>query len=169
MPNRYIPIQGRYTLKPATVLVAAMMILAAIMAPSASVAGDAVLITKSSRYSVSETLDRLARILESKGITVFARVDHAAGAKKAGLTLPATELLIFGNPELGTPLMTANRSVGIDLPMKALAWSDAAGKTHLSYTDPAALKARWSIEGRDKVFARMTGALDKLTNSATGN
>lgn len=135
----------------------------------AAVAADSPLITKTSKHSAAETLDRLTKIMESKGITIFARVDHAAGAAKIGTEMPATELLIFGNPKLGTPLMTANRSIGIDLPLKALAWTDAAGKTYLSYTDPAALKARWSITGRDAVFEKITGALDKMTNAATGD
>jgi len=169
MSNPYVPAQCRRPFATVTMLAAVVLAVVAFAGATPGIAGDAVLITKPSKYSASVTLDRLTKALESKGITIFARVDHAAGAKKAGLALPATELLIFGNPKLGTPLMAANRSIGIDLPMKALAWTDADGKTHLSYTDPAALKARWSIGNRDKVFAKMAGALDKLTNGATGN
>lgn len=121
-----------------------------------------------SKYSVKETLDRLAAALKSKGIKVIARIDHAAGAKAAGLDLPATELLVFGNPKLGTPLMQANRKIGLDLPMKALAWKDDAGKVHLAYTLPAALKARHAVAGRDPVFAKMTKALAGLTAAAAG-
>lgn len=152
-------------------VVAAVAVIAVVLlsrAPSAG-AADATLITKPSKHSAAATLDKLTTLLESKGITIFARVDHAAGAAKIGTELPATELLIFGNPKLGTPLMTANRAAGIDLPMKALAWTDGSGKTYLSYTDPAVLKARWSIEGRDEVFAKMTGALDKMTTAATSD
>ena len=140
----------------------------ALVATAPATAG-AILITKPSNYSAAETLNRLTKIMESKGITIFARVDHAAGATKIGADLPPTELLIFGNPKLGTPLMAANRSIAIDLPLKALAWTDSEGKTHLSYTDPAALRARWSIKDRDAVFAKITGALDKMTSAATGN
>ena len=121
-----------------------------------------------SKYSVKETLDRLTKILKSKGIKVMARVNHAAGAKGAGLELSDTELLIFGNPKLGTPLMQTNRTIGLDLPMKALAWKDKAGKVHLAYTAPNALKARHSISGRDAIFAKMTKALGGLTAAAAG-
>lgn len=124
--------------------------------------------TIESKYTVSETLDRLTKILKSKGIKVMARVDHAAGAKSAGLDLPATQLLIFGNPKLGTPLMQANRMIGLDLPMKALAWQDEAGKVFLSYTTPSALQARHEIKERDKIFGVMTKALAGLTAAATG-
>ena len=104
--------------------------------------------------------------MQKKGLTIFARVDHAAGAKKAGLDMKPTELLIFGNPKMGTPLMLAKRTIGVDLPLKALAWQDDAGKVWLGYIDPAALKARHGLAGRDEVFKKMTGALDKLTNAA---
>ena len=132
----------------------------------AAFAGDD-LVVKPSAHSVSATLDKLTKILKSKGITVFARVDHAAGAKKAGKDMKPTELLIFGNPKMGTPLMLANRRIGLDLPVKVLVWEDDAGKVWLGYLSPAALKARHGIDGRDKVFKKMTGALDKLTGAAT--
>lgn len=122
--------------------------------------------TIESKYSVKETLDRLSVILKKKGIKVMARVNHAAGAKAAGLDLPPTELLIFGNPKLGTPLMQSQRLIGLDLPMKVLAWQNAAGKTNVSYTTPAALKARHGITDRDKIFGVMTKALAGLTGNA---
>ncbi len=121
---------------------------------------------KQSNYSVSDTISRLAKILKSKGITIFARVDHAAGAAKVGTKLSPTQLLIFGNPKLGTPLMMANRKIGLDLPMKALSWRDETGKVWLAYTRPSALKSRHAIKGRDAIFQKMTAALDKLTNAA---
>lgn len=124
------------------------------------------MVVKQSAHSVAATLDRLAKILTSKGITVFTRVNHAAGAKKAGLELKPTELLIFGNPKLGTPLMMSNPKIGIDLPMKALAWEDDAGKVWLAYTKPDAMKARHGIGDKDPVFKKMTGALGKLTDAA---
>lgn len=125
------------------------------------------LVVKESQHSVSETLDRLSAIMKEKGITVFTRIDHAAGAKKAGIDLKPTQVLIFGNPKLGTPLMQANRQIGVDLPLKALAWEDDAGKVWLGYTKPEALKQRFGISERDEVFNKMTGALDKLTSAAT--
>lgn len=148
---------------------AVLVTMTGVDASGPALADSNTVITKQSKFGAGETLNRLSKILEAKGITVFARVDHAAGAKKVGKELPATQLLIFGNPKLGTPLMTANRAIGLDLPMKALAWTDESGKTFLSYTAPSSLKARWSITERDKIFAKMTGALDKFTNAATGN
>jgi uncharacterized protein (DUF302 family) len=94
------------------------------------------LITVQSPHNVDETVNRIETIVRSKGLTVFARIDHAAGAKAVGLPLPPTLLLIFGNARGGTPLMQASQKVGIDLPLKLLAWQDGAGKTWLSYNDP---------------------------------
>ena len=124
------------------------------------------IITVESNYSVQTTLDRLTKIMTSKGITIFARVDHAAGAKKVGKKLAPTQLLIFGNPKLGTPLMQSNRLIGIDLPLKALAWRDDHGKVWVSYNDPAYLKARYGMSDRDPVFKKMTGVLKKLIGKA---
>ena len=124
--------------------------------------------TVTSKYSVKETLDRLSAILTTKGIRVMARVNHAAGAKAAGLKLAPTELLVFGNPKLGTPLMQTNRLIGLDLPMKVLAWQGEDGKVHLAYTMPAALKSRHGISGKDAVFDKMTKALAGLTAHAAG-
>ena len=128
-------------------------------------AGDGIT-RKQSAYSAAETLDRLEKILKEKGITVFTRVDHGAGAAKAGIEMPPTQLLIFGNPKLGSPLMKANRTIGLDLPMKALAYTDDEGNTWLAYVNPETLKTRNAIEGKDEIFAKMAGALDKLTSAA---
>lgn len=127
---------------------------------------EKLLIVKASPHSVAKTLDRLTAVMQKKGITIFARVNHAGGAKKVGMEMKPTELLIFGNPKLGTPLILAKREIGVDLPLKALAWQDDSGKVWLGYTSPAALKARHGVSGRDEVFKKMTGALDKLTNVA---
>ncbi len=124
------------------------------------------LAVKASKYSVKETLDRLTAALKDKGIAPVARVDHAAAAKGAGLELKPTEVLLFGNPKLGTPLMQANRHIGIDLPMRVLAWEDDAGKVWIAYTRPDALKARYKIEGRDDAFKTMAGALESFTSAA---
>src|SRR5580704_18845486 len=100
------------------------------------------LITVPSAHSVKDALDRLEAHVKSKGMIVFARIDHAASAKEVGLALRPTVLLIFGNAKAGTPLMQAHQTIGIDLPLKVLAWEDAAGKVWLSYNDPAWLAAR---------------------------
>src|SRR5271170_5455991 len=89
-----------------------------------------------SARDAKETMDRLAAEVTSKGMTVFARIDHAAGAKEAGMPLRPTALLIFGNAGGGTPLMQANQTIGIDLPLKALVWEDASGKVWLTYNEP---------------------------------
>ncbi|MEO1694803.1 MAG: DUF302 domain-containing protein [Pseudomonadota bacterium] len=128
---------------------------------------DGHVVTKPSALSVKATIDKLETALKSKGISIFGRVDHAANAKSAGMTVPPTLLLIFGNPKLGTPLMMSERAIGLDLPMKALAWEDADGKVYLSYTKPEALKARYGISDRDPVFKKMTGALNTFSTAAT--
>jgi uncharacterized protein (DUF302 family) len=126
------------------------------------------LIALESKYDVKETLDRLAAELDKRGIKVAARVDHAAGAKAVGMELPPIEVLMFGNPRLGTPLMQLAPAIGIDLPMKVLAWQDKAGKVWIGYAAPDALKARHGISDRDEVFKAMAAALDGLTKSAAG-
>ncbi len=103
------------------------------------------LITISSEFSVKETIDRLASIVQSKGLTVFVRIDHAANALENGLQLRPTELIIFGNPKGGTPLMQDKQPSGIDLPVKALAWQDESGKAWLTYNETAWLKDRHSL------------------------
>jgi uncharacterized protein (DUF302 family) len=114
------------------------------------------IITISSPYSVPETLDRLEAILAAKNITIFARIDHGGEAEKVGLHMPPVQLLIFGNPKGGTPLMLAAPLSAIDLPLKALAWQDADGKVWLSYNDPAYLKERYSID--DQLLAPISAA-----------
>ncbi len=124
------------------------------------------LITKSSRYSAPETMDRLVAVLQSKGMTVFARIDHAAEAEKAGLKMRPSQLLIFGNPKGGTPLMVAAPTAAIDLPLKALAWEDAGGKVWLGYNSAPYLKERHGIEGKDEALKVVAAALDAMTDKA---
>ncbi len=100
------------------------------------------LVELKSAHGVKETIDRLETAVKARGLNVFLRVDHAAGAKKIGKELRPTELLVFGNPQGGTPLMECAQTTGIDLPLKALAWQDAAGQVWLGYNDPAFLAAR---------------------------
>jgi len=98
-----------------------------------------------SRYSVPESLVRLEAILKEKGLTIFARVDHSGEAAKVGLEMRPTQLVIFGSPKGGTPLMVAAPSVAIDLPLKALAWQDQQGKVWVSYNSPEYLQQRHGI------------------------
>ena len=113
------------------------------------------IISKASKYSVPETVHRLETILTSKGIKIFALVDHSGEAEKAGLKMPPTQLLIFGNPKGGTPAMLAAPLLAIDLPLKALAWQDAAGQVWLSYNDPAYLQHRFALA--DDVMKPLAG------------
>jgi uncharacterized protein (DUF302 family) len=129
------------------------------------IAGEGIIDVRSA-HSVADSADRLESILTDKGMTVFARIDHAAGAKKAGKTLPPTQLLIFGNPKIGTPLMLCSRSIAIDLPQKALIWQDEAGVVWISYNDPQFLKLRHGTQDCDPVFDKVTMALGKFARTA---
>ena len=120
-----------------------------------------------SAHDVHQTADRLERILKQKGMKVFARIDHAAGAAAVGKRLPPTELLIFGNPKVGTPLMQCAPSVAIDLPQKALIRQDAAGRVWLAYNDSDYLRERHRIRGCDKVLAKVKQALANFARAAT--
>ena len=98
-----------------------------------------------SQHSVEQTVERLTGLLHAKGVTLFALVDHSGEAAKVGMKMPATKLLIFGNPKAGTPLMLAAPSVAIDLPLKILVWEDARGRAWLSYNSPAYLQDRHGV------------------------
>jgi uncharacterized protein (DUF302 family) len=121
-------------------------------------AGDGI-ISKESKFSVPETLDRVDALLRSKGINIFVRVDHSGEAEKAGLKMPPTQLLIFGNPKGGTPVMLAAPTAAIDLPLKALAWQDGDGKVWLSYNDPEYLKRRFGLTDDQIKTIAGTGSL----------
>ncbi|HXJ01852.1 MAG TPA: DUF302 domain-containing protein [Micropepsaceae bacterium] len=126
------------------------------------------LITVPSSFAPAETMDRLEAAIKAKGIAVFARIDHAAGAAKAGLSLRPTELLIFGKAEGGTPLMQSSQTAGIDLPLKALVWQDASGKVWLSYNDPAWLAKRHAVGTTAEPNVRaLTALLADLACKAT--
>lgn len=128
---------------------------------------QAVLTRLESRYPVQETADRLVKALEAKGIKVAARIDHAAGARSVGLDMPATEVVMFGNPRLGTPLMLANPEIAIDLPMKMVVWQDKAGKVWLGYVPPDSLRQRYGLQGQDAPLQAMAGALAGFAKAAT--
>jgi uncharacterized protein (DUF302 family) len=126
------------------------------------------LITIESRYGPKETGNRLLSELDTKGLTLFARVDHAAGAAEAGLALRPTELFVFGNARGGTPLMQRQQTIAIDLPLKALVWQDAGGRTWLSYNDPAWIVERHAMS--PDLFPNlkaMSGVLATLAQTVT--
>ena len=141
------------------------LILATLFTLAAHSASAADWIVKDSAGSASQTADQLVAAIEKAGAKVFARVDHAAGAKAAGMELEPTILVMFGNPKIGTPIIAADRRAGLDLPSRVLMWEEA-GKTKLGYENPADLKSKYGVQGADEAFAAMTAALDKLTGMA---
>jgi uncharacterized protein (DUF302 family) len=126
------------------------------------------LTTIQSNFGPKDTMNKLEAAVQAKGMTVFARIDHAAGATAAGLTLRPTEVLIFGNAKGGTPLMNSVQTIGLDLPLKALVWQDASGSTWLSYNDPAWLAKRHGIGAEtEPAVNNMTAALNAVAKAAT--
>ncbi len=126
------------------------------------------LTTLRSSYGPKDTMNRLEAEVRAKGMTVFARIDHAAGPRAAGLSLRPTEVLIFGNAKAGTPLMQSVQTVGIDLPLKALVWQDSSGDTWLSYDDPAWLAQRHGVSGETAAaISTMTAAPGAVAKAAT--
>lgn len=121
-----------------------------------------------SAYDVAETGDRLEAVLQEKGMTIFNRIKHSEAANAVGVPLRDTELIIFGNPKVGSPLMQCRQSVAIDLPQKALIWKDAEGTVRITYNDPAYLKKRHAIRGCDAVLEKVTKALSGITRAAAG-
>jgi len=152
-------------LKKISAIICVAIAVAALPAKSA-LSADGVVTVKSA-HDVAATVEKLVSVLESKGMNVFTRVDHAAGAQKAGMELRPTEMVLFGNPKVGTPLMKCSQTIAIDLPQKMLAWQDEDGTVYLSYNDPMHLKARHATEGCDAVFEKVSGALGKFAAAAT--
>ena len=134
---------------------------------SQSITTENGLITKKSAHSAEETLNRLEQALKKKGIRIFARISHKKNAEGVKLSIRPTELLIFGNPKLGTHFFTSNQTAGIDLPMKAMAWEDEKGQTWLTYNDPDYIAKRHGISDRAEIVGKMRGALDKFSGMAT--
>jgi uncharacterized protein (DUF302 family) len=122
-----------------------------------------------STFIVEETADRMENILNEKGMTIFRRIKHSEGASKVGIELRETELIIFGNPKVGSPLMKCQQSVAIDLPQKALIWEDDKAKVWISYNDPKYLKKRHNISGCEEVISKIEKALAGITKSASTN
>ncbi|MES0095904.1 DUF302 domain-containing protein [Mesorhizobium sp. M0019] len=127
------------------------------------------LITVQSRFGVAETIDRLVGTVERAGLLVFARIDHAAGARSVEASLRPTQLLIFGNPKGGTPLMQDRQLAGIDLPVKALAWEDKQGKVWLSCNDAHWLAERHGLgDASRNAVAAIAAGMDKVIAAAAG-
>lgn len=143
------------------ILLASFCLLLPVMA--ADVPG---LIVKKSPYSVGVTIDRLENALRKKGITIVTRWSHHNKAKGVGIPLRPTELLLFGNPKLGSHMFTSRQTAGIDLPMKALAWQDEKGQVWLGYNNPQYIADRHGINDRSETVKKMQGALDKMTDLA---
>jgi len=146
-----------------------LFVLASFFVPQLAIASDAGLISKPSKYSVKVTLDRLEDILKKKGITIALRWSHSNKAGSVKMKMRPTEILIFGNPKMGSPLMINQQTTGLDLPLKALAWQDKKGQVWLTYNSPAYISKRHGLKNQDKILKKMTGALNKFSNFATGN
>lgn len=141
------------------------LLMVAALASGATGAVDGLVAVKSP-HSVKDTMDRLESTAKARGLNVFLRVNHSAGAEKIGKSLRPTELLVFGNPQGGTPLMECAQSAGIDLPLKALAWQDEAGQVWLGYNDPQYLAQRHGAGDCGAVVQNLRKALDGLAMEA---
>jgi len=128
------------------------------------------LITLRSNYGPKDTMDRLEAAVKAKGLTVFAHVDHAAGAAAVGLPLRPTDLLVFGNARGGTPLMQSAQTIAIELPLKILVWQDATGATWLSYNDPSWLAKRHGVNADvEATVSALTTAVHAVAKAAAGS
>ncbi len=124
------------------------------------------LIYVSSHFSVTETADRFSQQVQEKGLTLFSRVDHSANAKEIDQELPPTQVIVFGNPLVGTKLMKSAPTVAIDLPQKALIWQDESGQTQIAYNNPYYLKHQHNIEGCDEILEKVSTLLAALSNAS---
>jgi uncharacterized protein (DUF302 family) len=125
------------------------------------------LISIESHHSVKETANRFESIIKNKGLTLFSRINHQKNASGVNLDLRATEVIIFGNPKIGTPLMQCSQEAAIDLPQKVLIWKDSNNKVWFSYNNPEYIKERHQIQGCDKVINKISNVLSSLSNAAT--
>ena len=124
------------------------------------------LMTVPSQHGPKEAMDRLEAELRAEAMTIFARIDHTAGAREAGLELRPTEVIIFGNARGGTPLMRLSQTAGIDLPLKALVWQDAKGKTWISYNEPSWIARRHGLTNVDALVSKLAALLRAVTTKA---
>ncbi len=154
-----------FSFRAACLGLAALLTLPLALPISGALAADG-LINVKSPHSVRDTLDRFEKAAKAKGLNVFARIDHAAGAQKIGKTLRPTELLIFGSPQAGTPLIECAQTMGIDLPLKALAWQDASGQVWLSYNDLSFLERRHGIRQCGETSQGITRNLEGLARES---
>ncbi len=143
-----------------------LIILFALLPLSFSVLAAQGMVNIKSSHSVTDTANKLEKVLKSKGMTIFNRVKHSQAAKNAGIDINPTELIIFGNPKIGSKLMQCAATVAIDLPQKTLIWQDENQQVWISYNDPIYLKKRHSIEGCDVILHKVSGALSKLSGAA---
>ena len=127
------------------------------------------LTTIKSSFSATETMDRVEVEVRAKGLNVFARIDHAAGAAEVGLLLAPTDLIIFGNARGGTPLMQSVQTVGIDLPLKILVWQDAARSTWISYNEPRWIARRHGVADTESTIEKMTDLLSAIAKKAASS
>lgn len=159
---------GRTIAAPRKHLAAAFAALIGTLLVGMHPAGADELISVRSPVPVAETMDRLQRSVTAAGFVVAARIDHAGGAATAGLSLRPTELLVFGNPKGGTPIMRCDQRAGIDLPLRALVWQDEAGQVWLGMTDPQVLKSRFRLSPAcDKPVAAMEAAVRRLLDASS--
>ena len=140
-------------------------LLVSLMMPFTAQAADGMINVRSS-FNVAETADRLEAVLQQKGMKLLNRIAHSAGANQIGIELRDTELLIFGNPKVGSPLMKCQQTVAIDLPQKALIWQDENANVWISYNNPLYLKQRHNISGCDQLLSKVAKALSAIANSA---
>lgn len=141
------------------------VVLAAFMAMPVMAAEGVISVQSAS--NVKETADRLESILKEKGMTIFNRIDHSEGGGKVGIELRETELILFGNPKVGSPLMSCQQSVAIDLPQKALIWEDSESNVWITYNDPRYLVKRHTIAGCEEVIVKIEKALSGITKAAS--
>lgn len=146
-------------------LAAILIAFAPVAFGAAALAQDS-MIVKESPHSVAETLDRLAKAAEAKGLKVFSRIDHAGGAKSAGLELRPTQLLVIGNPKVGTPLMQTDQRMALELPLRIASWQDANGTVWIGYWSPEVFAVQYGIQGQGERLANIAAALDGLTGAA---
>jgi uncharacterized protein (DUF302 family) len=130
---------------------------------------NAGLTTLPSSHNAAETIERLKALLGQKGIQIFAHIDHAAGAQKVGLSLRPTQVLIFGNPQAGTPLMQSRQTIGLDLPLRALVWEDESGKVWLTYNQPEFLARRYHVTDCEEAVKALSAGLAALARAATSS
>ena len=152
----------------AAVVAASVVVAALLLSTTAGAAEPDGLIAMKSPHDAKETMNRLESIVKDKGLNVFARIDHAAGTAKIGATLRPTELLIFGIPQGGTPFMDCAQSVGIDLPLKALVWTDDSSQVWVGYNDPAWIAKRHGVE-QCPVVGNLSKALGAIMAAAVAN